>query len=70
MTKDKALAKEPVTRGVDWSNVGDIPCVSTIKRLPDGGIEVLAVEYGPKCDQKRYDDGPDLCIKVTHGEAT
>ena len=47
MTKDEALAGEPVTWGVDWSNVGDIPCVSIIKRLPDGGIEVLAVEYGP-----------------------
>jgi len=22
----------------------------------------------PKCDQKRYNDGPDLCIKVAHGE--
>lgn len=47
MTKDEALAGEPVTWGVDWSNVGDIPCVSIFKRLPDGGIEVLAVEYGP-----------------------
>ena len=47
MTKDEALAGESVTWGVDWSNVGDIPCVSIIKRLPDGGIEVLAVEYGP-----------------------
>ena len=47
MTKDEALTGEPVTWGVDWSNVGDIPCVSIIKRLPDGGIEVLAVEYGP-----------------------
>ena len=47
MTKDEAPAGEPVTWGVDWSNVGDIPCVSIIKRLPDGGIEVLAVEYGP-----------------------
>ena len=47
MTKDEALAGEPVTWGVDWSKDGDIPCVSIIKRLPDGGIEVLAVEYGP-----------------------
>ena len=47
MTKDEALAGEPVTWGVDWSNVGDIPCASIIKRLPDGGIEVVAVEYGP-----------------------
>lgn len=48
MTKEDALAGEFVTWGVDWSNVGDIPCVSIIKRLPDGGIEVLAVEYGPQ----------------------
>ena len=47
MTKNEALAGEPVTWGVDWSKDGDIPCVSIIKRLPDGGIEVLAVEYGP-----------------------
>ena len=47
MTKDEALAGEPVTWGVDWGKDGDIPCVSIIKRLPDGGIEVLAVEYGP-----------------------
>ena len=47
MTKDEALAGEPVTWGVDWSKDGDTPCVSIIKRLPDGGIEVLAVEYGP-----------------------
>ena len=47
MTKDEALAGEPVTWGVDWGKDGDIPCVSIINRLPDGGIEVLAVEYGP-----------------------
>jgi hypothetical protein len=47
MTKDEALAGEPVTWGVDWSKDGDIPCVSIIKRLPDGGMEVVAVEYGP-----------------------
>ena len=47
MTKDEALAGEPVTWGVDWGKDGDISCVSIIKRLPDGGIEVLAVEYGP-----------------------
>ena len=48
MSKDEALAGEPVTWGVDWGKDGDIPCVSIIKRLPDGGIEVLAVEYGPQ----------------------
>jgi hypothetical protein len=39
--------QEPVTWGVDWGKAGDIPCVSIIKRLPGGGIEVVAVEYAP-----------------------
>jgi hypothetical protein len=36
-----------VTWGVDWGKAGDISCVSIIKRLPNGGIEVVAVEYAP-----------------------
>ena len=46
---DEALAQEqePVAWGVDWGRAGDIPCVSIIKRLPNGGIEVVAVEYAP-----------------------
>ena len=46
----EALAQpeqEPVAWGVDWGRAGDIPCVSIIKRLPDGGIKVMAVEYAP-----------------------
>ena len=39
--------QEPVAWGVDWGKAGDQSCVSIIKRLPDGGIEVLATEYGP-----------------------
>jgi hypothetical protein len=39
---------EPVQWGVDWGRAGDVPCVSIIKRLPDGKIEVVAVEYGPQ----------------------
>ena len=39
--------QEPVTWGVDWGRAGDIPCVSIIKRMPGGGIEVVAVEYAP-----------------------
>jgi hypothetical protein len=39
--------QEPVAWGVDWGKAGDIPCVSIIKRLPGGGIEVVAVEYAP-----------------------
>ena len=42
-----AIRQEPVTWGVDWGKAGDIPCVSIIKRLPNGGIEVIAVEYAP-----------------------
>jgi hypothetical protein len=46
---DCKLAKyEPVIWGVDWGRAGDVPCVSIIKRLPDGKIEVVAVEYGPQ----------------------
>ena len=37
-----------VSWGVDWGKAGDIPCVSIVKRLPNGGIEVMAVEYGPQ----------------------
>ena len=44
----ESAQQEPVTWGVDWGKAGDIPCVSIIKRLPGGGIEVVAVEYGPE----------------------
>ena len=43
----RRAAQEPVVWGVDWGKAGDIPCVSIIKRLPNGGIEVMAVEYAP-----------------------
>jgi hypothetical protein len=39
---------ENVQWGVDWGRAGDAPCVSIIKQLPNGKIEVLAVEYGPQ----------------------
>jgi len=42
-----AEKQEPVTWGVDWGKAGDTPCVSIIKRLLDGRIEVVAVEYAP-----------------------
>ena len=42
-----AQEQEPVAWGTDWGRAGDIPCVSIIKRLPNGGIQVLAVEYAP-----------------------
>jgi len=41
------IEQEPVAWGVDWGKAGDIPCVSIIKRLHGGGIEVVAVEYAP-----------------------
>jgi hypothetical protein len=44
---EAAEKHEPVAWGVDWGKAGDIPCVSIIKRLPDGRIQVLAVEYAP-----------------------
>ena len=40
--------QEPVQWGVDWGKAGETPCVSIIKRTPNGGIEVVAVEYGPQ----------------------
>ena len=43
----KPAPVQDVTWGVDWGKAGDIPCVSIIKRLPGGGIEVVAVEYAP-----------------------
>ena len=37
---------ERVQWGVDWNKDGS--CASIIKRTPGGGIEVVAVEYGPQ----------------------
>lgn len=44
---EQPAQQEPVEWGVDWGRAGDQSCVSIIKRLPGGGIEVLATEYGP-----------------------
>lgn len=52
---------EPVARGVDWGNAGDSSCVSIIKRLPDGVIEVVAVEYGPKREPLTDDELKPIC---------
>lgn len=41
-------SQEPVTWGVDWGRAGQAPCATIIKRLHDGRIEVVAVEYGPE----------------------
>lgn len=46
--KKKKLEQETVQWGVEWGKAGEIPCVSIIKRLAGGGIEVVAVEYGPQ----------------------
>jgi hypothetical protein len=42
-----AESRREVTWGVDWGRAGDKACVSIIKRLPNGKIEVVAVEYQP-----------------------
>ena len=42
-----AESRREVTWGVDWGRAGDKACVSIIKRLPNGKIKVLAVEYQP-----------------------
>ena len=42
-----ATPVQDVSWGVDWGKAGDVPCVCIIKRLADGRIEVVAVEYGP-----------------------
>lgn len=34
-----------------------------------GKLNYPVLKTYPKCDQRRYDDGPDLCIKVTRGVA-
>ena len=59
-----AQQQEPVAWGVDWGKAGDRPCVSIIKRLPGGGIEVLATEYGPPASKPWVgltDDEIDEC---------
>ena len=38
---------QEVTWGVDWGRAGDKSCAAIIKRLPDGRVEVVAVEYEP-----------------------
>lgn len=38
---------EAVAWGVDWGRDGQQSCVSIVKRLPNGGINVVAVEYNP-----------------------
>jgi hypothetical protein len=42
-----AALEQDVFWGVDWGKAGDKSCVSIIKRLPNGKIEVVAVEYEP-----------------------
>jgi hypothetical protein len=39
--------QEFVEWGVDWGKDGNQSCVSIIKRLANGGIEVVAIEYNP-----------------------
>ena len=60
-----AVAQEPVTWGVDWGRAGQAPCVCIIKRLPDGRIEVVAVEYGPERTWKGLTDEEMLTLEET-----
>ena len=48
--------QELVQWGVDWGWAGQAPSATIIKRLPDGWIEVLAVEYGPERTWKGLTD--------------
>ena len=53
--QDKKLAQpeqEPVEWGVDWGPDGN--SVSIIKRLADGGIEVVGWEYAPHPPQRTW----------------
>jgi hypothetical protein len=45
--KPVPVQETEVSWGVDWGRVGDKSCAMIIKRLPDGKIEVVAVEYEP-----------------------
>jgi hypothetical protein len=38
---------EEVTWGIDWGRAGEKACATIIKRLPNGKIKVMAVEYQP-----------------------
>ncbi len=46
-TDERAAPVQEVSWGVDWGKAGDKSCAMIIKRLPDGKIEVVAVEYEP-----------------------
>lgn len=48
MLKRLQSQKDDVAWGVDWGKAGDVPCVCIIKRHAGGGLEVVAVEYGPR----------------------
>ena len=50
--------EQQATYGVDWGKAGQIPCVTIIKRLPNGGIEVMAVEYAPYSDPQPKREPP------------
>ena len=43
----RSAPEAEVSWGVDWGKAGDKSCAMIIKRLPDGKIEVVAVEYEP-----------------------
>jgi hypothetical protein len=59
--------QELVQWGVDWGRAGQAPCVSIIKRLPDGWLEVVAVEYGPERTWKGLTDDERRAVRNSVG---
>jgi hypothetical protein len=58
---EKVKKDDIVQWGVDWSKDGS--CATIIKRLPNGGIEVVAVEYGPQRTWKGLTEDDKVLIK-------
>ena len=65
--KAEAAKQEPVTWGVDWGRAGQAPCATIIKRLHDGWIEVLAVEYGPERTWRGLTDEERKLVRTSVG---
>ena len=57
LAKLEQQAEPKVTWGVDWGKDGDENCVAIIKRLPNGDIEVVAIERSPAKPQADPTEG-------------
>jgi hypothetical protein len=74
MTKNETLAQpeqDLVEWGVDWGPDGN--SVSIIKRLADGGIEVVGWEYAPHPPQRTWvgltdEDKSEICDMTERDE--